>query len=209
MSSMPRALNTALLCLTLTTTAHGQGGLAPVQEKLAQLYPQVMEDILPEVALGQARMLAASGLKDEAAKLSATAERARQGASQKPDKALFTSISSAVEQFSTEHLAQSGELSDSAKKEFLDGLVQYVNGVSQLKGLSGDLSQLGGLVPSATQGLSMVDAARAKPTVELAKALTSSLTAVTTKSVSGMGALKAFTASRNIPVPADLFDRVN
>jgi hypothetical protein len=99
---------------------------------------------------------------------------------------------------------QSGQLSSEATQQFIDGLTKYVSGTVKLQALKSDAESLSAMIGPATKGLSMMDAARARGTVSLAKAVASAVPDVTTKSVSGLQAIKAYAAARSIPIPADL-----
>jgi len=211
---MSRNWRVVAICTCLlagATGAHAQG-LAPLQAKLSDVYSKMLGRALPTIATGEATMLEASGRKDEAAKLLAAADKMKQGANQQPDeklwKASITSVSDGANTASDTLSTKAGQLSDSAKKQFIVGLAQYVDGEVQLKGMKEDASQLAGLIGGATQGLSMMDAMRARGTINLAKTVSTGVPDIAAKSLTGLQAIKAFAASRSIQIPADLLQRM-
>jgi hypothetical protein len=202
-------LRVFVVCTSLLSVAGNAGaqGLAPLQAKLTQVYGTMLGSALPDIAKGEATILEASGRKDDAAKLRTAADKMI-AASLKPDNDAYaagmTSISDGTKQLSDAQMTNAGKLDSTAQKQFIGGLTQYVTGTVKLNNLKSDATQLAGMIGSATQGLSMMDAMRAKSTVNLAKAVSTGVPDVAAKSVGGLQAIKAFAASRNIPIPPNL-----
>jgi hypothetical protein len=186
----------------------GAQGIAPVQAKLKDVYVTMLGSALPDIARGEAMILDASGKKDQAAALRASADKMTQGAAQDPSEDLFkasvTSVSDGASKSADTLNTKSGELSAEAKQQFIDGLTKYVMGTVKLKSLKGDAESLSAMIGPATKGLSMMDAVRARGTISLAKTVATGVPDVTAKSISGLQAIKAFAAARNIPIPANL-----
>ena len=207
MSVRSSAVVVCAFFLVSAGAANGQG-LAPLQSKLKDVYGSMLGNALPDIASGEASILEASGKKDKASQMRAAAEKMRQGATLAPDegtaKAAIKSVSNVANDVSDSTVAQSGQLSDSAKTLFIEGVTKYMSGVVKLKGLQGDASQLSTLAGTAGQGLSMMDAVRARGTMSLAKIVASGVPDVTTKSIEGLQAIKKYAASRNIKIPANL-----
>jgi hypothetical protein len=208
MSITSRIIVLSVVGLAVSAPSSQAQGLAPLQTQLKQVYGTMLGSALPKIALGEAAILEASGKKDDAAKLRAAADKMTQASSQDPNADLYkestTSVSEGAQAAADTANATADTLSSAAKKQFLDGVEKYVGGVAALKNLKDDASALAGLIPSATKGLSFMDAARARGTISLAKAVATGIPDVTARAVVGLAAIKAYAASRNIQIPANI-----
>lgn len=204
--SIARLSLVALAAAAPFATVSAQG-VDALNAKVTALYSKSMGEILPQLAEGQAQLWEASGKKDEASQLRAVATKAKEGAA-KPDKdalaLMQTTLTQSAARYSAAKSDTAGAMTAEAREKFLSGATVYGAGASQLKGLSGDLATLPGLISDASRGLNPMAARKVKSSIDMANALRDALTAIGTTSIDGLKAVQAYAASRKIELPKDL-----
>lgn len=182
-----------------------------LQQKVGDIYKQVMGSAMPSLLGAQAKLLEARGSKDQAALLRATAAAAQAGAN-KVDRASWEQIQQVASESSKQigsMFADSASAVDNASRTlFIDGAKGFLDGTAQTTGIAQQLSGLQKSVEAVSKLRNPMQMRSAKPALDVASVMLSGLPALTQTETATAKALISYAQKQKLPLPAgstDLF----
>ena len=172
-----------------------------LQEGLVKNYLAASHD----VALGLSEFAAAYDLKDEAAKLKASADTLA-GGSVQDEKALDANakLSAEVQQKVQEKIASGAALTDEGKKHFIAGLSPYAKGVSGTAAIPKDLQAFSDAAKSQVAAANVMEKAKVTKQLSTGMWLAKQLPGHSASLAKGLQQIVGYAQKNSIPVPADV-----
>jgi hypothetical protein len=183
-----------------SSTTAGTDAVA-LQDGLVKNYLAANRDL----TAGLAEFAEAYGLKDDAAKLKASADTLA-GGSVQDEKALDANakVSAEIQQKVQAQMASGAMLTDEGKKHFIAGLSPYAKGVSGTAAIPKDLQAFSDAAKSQIGAANMMEKAKVTKQLSTGMWLAKQLPGHSANLVKGLQEIVGYAQKNSIPVPADV-----